>query len=116
MQRLMNNNQIANLISSGIETKGLDLLNNTTVVGEMLRPSTENIVLSNDMLDRIVEYKLFGEEPEGSIVINVKMNKFRKCRIGSKIFGSSMLSQHVNSSFILAKFVTSDGEVNCYPG
>ncbi|EXX60018.1 hypothetical protein RirG_183740 [Rhizophagus irregularis DAOM 197198w] len=163
MRRLMNDNQIANLISSGIETKGLDLLNNTTVVGslsetdefsldemrryllysqdirqlpitgqepfpgEMLRPSTENIVLSDDMLDRIVEYynatyemynfqKPFGEGPEGSIVINVKMNKFRRCQIGSEIFSSLMLSRHVNSSFILAKFVTSDGEVDCYPG
>ncbi|EXX64754.1 hypothetical protein RirG_139790 [Rhizophagus irregularis DAOM 197198w] len=95
--------------------------------GEMLRPSTENIVLSDDMLDRMVEYynatyemynfrKPFGEGPEGSIVINVKMNKFGRCRIGSEIFGSSMSSRHVNSSFILAKFVTSDGEVDCYPG
>ncbi|CAB4421297.1 unnamed protein product [Rhizophagus irregularis] len=138
MWRLMNDNQIANLISSRIETKGLDLLDNTTVVGslsetdefsldemrryllysqdiqqsqitgqepfpgEMLRPSTENI--------------LFREGPEGSIVINVKMNKFGRCRIGSEIFSSSMSSRYVNSSFILAKFVTSDGEVDCYPG
>jgi hypothetical protein len=93
----------------------------------MLRPSTENIVLSDDMLDRMVEYynatyemynfrKPFGGGPEGSIVINVKMNKFGRCQIGSEIFGSSMSSRHVNSSFILAKFVTSDGEVDCYPG
>ena len=27
-----------------------------------------------------------------------------------------MSSRHVKSSFILAKFVTSDGEVDCYPG
>ncbi|PKB91951.1 hypothetical protein RhiirA5_446833 [Rhizophagus irregularis] len=26
------------------------------------------------------------------------MNKFRRCRIGSEIFGSSMSSRHVNSS------------------
>ncbi|EXX52958.1 hypothetical protein GLOIN_2v1775288 [Rhizophagus irregularis DAOM 181602=DAOM 197198] len=92
----------------------------------MLKPSTENIALSDDMLDRMVEYynvtyemynfqKLFEEEPEGLIIINVKMNKFEKCRIGSEIFGSSISFQHVNSLFILAKFVTLNGEVNCYP-
>lgn len=158
----MNDNQIANLISSGVETKGLDLLDNVTAVGslsetdefssdemrryllysqnikespitgqesfpgEMLKPFSENILLSSEMLDRMVEYynaayeynfrKPFGEGPEDSIIINVKMNKFGRCRIGSEVFGSSMSSRHVKSSFILAKFVTTDNEVDCYPG
>jgi hypothetical protein len=131
----MNDNRIDDIISSGVETKGLDLLNTRTPVGslseadeftsaelqryllysqniqespitghepfpgEMLRPFTENIVLSNDMLDRMVEYynatyemynfrKPFGEELEDSIIIGFKMSKFGRCRISSEIFGS----------------------------
>jgi hypothetical protein len=159
----MNDNRIDDIISSGVETKGLDLLNTRTPVGslseadeftsaelqryllysqniqespitghepfpgEMLRPFTENIVLSNDMLDRMVEYynatyemynfrKPFGEGLEDSIIIGVKMSKFGRCRIGSEIFGSSMSSRYVKSLFILAKFMTTDNEVDCYPG
>lgn len=163
MRRLMNDNRVDDIINSGVDTKGLDLLNTRTPVGslseadeftsdemrryllysqniqespitgqepfpgEMLKPSSENIILSSEMLDRMVEYykvtyvmynfrKPFGEGPDDSIVISVKINKFGRCRIGSEIFGSSMSSRHVKSSFILAKFVTSNGEVDCYPG
>jgi hypothetical protein len=158
----MNDNQVNTLISSGMNTKGLDLLDKTAVgslsetdqfssdemhrfrlhsiniqesvitgsenfPGEMLHPSEENILLSSEMLDRMVEYyeatyemynfrKPFGEGAEDSIVIGVKMNKFGRCRVGSEIFGSSMSSRHVKSSFILAKFMTFDGDVDIYPG
>ena len=44
------------------------------------------------------------------------MNQFGRCWIGSKIFGSSILIRHAKSSYILAKFNTKDGTVNCYPG
>lgn len=95
--------------------------------GEMLRPSNENILLSSDMLDRMVEYytaayemykfrKPFGEGDDDSIIIRVKMNQFGRCRIGSEIFGSSISSRHIKSSYILSKFVASDDEVDSYPG
>ena len=95
--------------------------------GEFLHPTSENEILSSEMLDRMVEYytatyesfsfqKPFGEGDDNSIVIRVKINKFGRCRIGSEIFGSTMSSRHVKSSFILAKFVTEDGQVDCYPG
>lgn len=95
--------------------------------GEVLKPLSEDVVLSSEMLDRLVEYyvatyetldfrKPFREGPEDSIIINVKMNKYGRCRIGSKIFGSAMSSRHMKSSFILAKFITNDGNVDCYPG
>lgn len=95
--------------------------------GEVLKPLSEDVVLSSEMLDRLVEYyvatyetldfrKPFGEGPEDSIIINVKMNKYGRCRIGSEIFGSAMSSRHMKSSFILAKFITNDGNVDCYPG
>ncbi len=95
--------------------------------GEMLRPYSNNILLSNEMLDRMVEYyeaayenqdfrKPFGEGSESAVIIRVKMNQFGRCRISSEVFGSSMSLRHVKSSYILAKFITSDGNVDCYPG
>ena len=78
------------------------------------------------MLDRMVEYyeaayenqdfqKLFGEGSESAIIIQVKINQFRRCQIGSKVFESSISLRHVKSSYILAKFIMSDGNINCYP-
>ena len=77
----------------------------------MLNSKSDNILLSSNMLDLIVEYyittyemfefqKPFGTGPENAIVIDVKVNKFERCRIGFKIFNSSMSSRHVKSSFI----------------
>jgi len=67
--------------------------------GEMLNSKSDNILLSTNMLDLMVKYymatyekfefrKPFEIGPENAIVIGVKMNKFGRCRIGSKIFGS----------------------------
>jgi len=116
MRRLMNDSRIADLTNSGIEMKGLDLLNNRPTVGslsvtdnfssdemyqfwlnshvmqkltitekerfpgEVLKPSSENILLLNSMLDLLVKYymatyesfefrKPFREEPEDAIII-----------------------------------------------
>src|SRR6266542_3694906 len=44
------------------------------------------------------------------------MNQFGRCQIGSEVFRSSMSLRHVKSSYILAKFITSDRNVDCYPG
>ena len=94
--------------------------------GEMLRPLSENILMSAEILDRIVEYytasyekhnfqKLFEEGTDDSIIIRVMMNKFERCRFGSEIFRSAMSSRHSTSSYILAKFMTMNGdEVDCY--
>ena len=95
--------------------------------GEMLRPTFENILITAEMLDRIVEYymatyemynfrKPFGEGTDDSIVIRVNMNKFGRCQIGSEIFGSAMSSRHITSSYILSKFITNANIVDCYPG
>jgi hypothetical protein len=70
---------------------------------KMLGPSLEKVLISNEMLDIMVDYynaiyptynfqKLFGEEPEDSIVISVKMSQFIRCRISSKTFSSKMSS------------------------
>jgi hypothetical protein len=95
--------------------------------GEMLGPSSEKVIMSSEMLDIMVDYynatypannfrKPFGEGPEDSIIIRVRMNQFGRCRIGSEIFGSKMSSRHVKSSFVTAKFITIDDDVDVYPG
>ena len=79
------------------------------------------------MLDLMVEYymvtyelfefqKPFEKGSDDDIVIRVKMNQFRRCRIGSNILGSLILIWHAKSSYILAKFITNDGTVDYYPG
>ena len=96
--------------------------------GEMLRPSSENVLLSKTMLDLMVKYYTasyethnfrapFDDSPEDSITLSrVTINKFGRCRIGSEVFGLTMSSRHVKSSFILANFTTADNRVDCYAG
>ena len=69
--------------------------------GEMLKPNSENILLSDSMLNLIVKYYTFTHErynfckpadeiDQDAITIYVKINKFKRCQIGSKMFGSAM--------------------------
>src|SRR5215471_8040131 len=94
--------------------------------GEMLGPSDINVLLSEPMLDLMVEYYTatylnhnfkapFREGPDDSIIIRITINKFGRCRIGSEVFGSALSSRYVKSSFVLANFITSDDRVDCYP-
>src|SRR5436305_4552760 len=114
---LLNSKDVQNSVITGSEA----------FPGEMLRPLSENILMSAEILDRIVEYytasyekhnfqKLFEEGADDSIIIRVSMNKFERCRIGSEIFGSAMSSRHITSSYILAKFITNTDEVDCFSG
>lgn len=163
MRRMMFDSQIDSIISSGVETKGLELLENRPSIGslsttdqfssdetyrfwmnsrnikesnvfgserfpgEFLKPSSKNVLISDEMLNLIVEYytatynrhefrKPFGEGSKNAVIIRVKMNQFGRCRIGSEILGSTMSLRHVKSSYILAKFITNDGSIDCYPG
>ncbi|GET66053.1 hypothetical protein GLOIN_2v1883106 [Rhizophagus irregularis DAOM 181602=DAOM 197198] len=118
MLRLMNDNRIRDIITSSAQMKGLELLENHPTVGslsendqfasdemerfwlnskniqestvtgceafpgEMLRPTSENVVLSQSMLDLMIDY----------YIATYKI------------------------SYVLAKFITTDGEVDRYPG
>ncbi|PKY37232.1 hypothetical protein RhiirB3_462006 [Rhizophagus irregularis] len=99
---------------------------NESFPDEMLGPASENVVMSNSMLDLLVEYYLvtyktlefqkpFREGHENLRIISVKMKQFSRCRIGSETFGLNMSARHVKNSYVLAKFITQDGSVNCYP-
>jgi len=90
-------------------------------------PSSEGVLLSDQMLDLIVEFytatyetynfrKPADKVVNDSITIRVKMDKFGRCRIGSEVLGSAMSVRHIKSSYILAKFITNDEQVECYPG
>ncbi|GET54361.1 hypothetical protein GLOIN_2v1775288 [Rhizophagus irregularis DAOM 181602=DAOM 197198] len=163
MRRLMFDKQIENIISSGIEVKGLELLNSQRTIGslsvtdefssdemhrfwlnsqnikdsqisgkegfpgEFLKPVSHNILLSSEMLNLMVEYynatyESFGfwrplvEGLDNDIIIRVKINQFGRCRIGSEVFGSSLSLRHVKSSYVLAKFIMDDEDVDTYPG
>lgn len=164
MRRIMNDNRIENIISSDIQTKGLELLEDrpttgslsaadqfssdelerfwlnaqniqeSTITGyepfpgEMLKPSSEKEIMTESMLDLMVAFynaaysemykfrKPADEILQDSITIRVKMNQFGRCRIGSEVFGSAMSVRHTKSSYVLAKFINSDGEVDSYPG
>jgi hypothetical protein len=61
-----------------------------TFPGEFLKPSSNNIILSSEMLDLMVEYymatysmlefrKPFDEDSENAITIRVKINQFGRC-------------------------------------
>ena len=83
-------------------------------------------MLSSKILDLIVKYyiiaydnlefrKPFGEGSENAIIIQVKMNQFRRCWISSKIFGLTLSLRYVKSSYILVKFIISDRIIDYYP-
>ena len=159
----MFDNKITEIVNSGIETKGLNLLEDRPSVGslsetdrfgsnemhrfwlhsiniqestitgsepfpgEMLRPSSENVILPNSMIDLLVEYYRATYETldfrrpfersssSDAVVIRVKMNRFGRCQIGFEVFGSVVFSQHVKSSYVVAKFITNNNEIDCYP-
>jgi hypothetical protein len=94
--------------------------------GEMLNFISKDIP-NKSMLDLMVEYYTatyesknfkapFGDGPEDSIIIRVSIDKFSRCRIGSEVFGSTMTSRYINSSFVLSNFIISDNRVDCYAG
>ena len=71
----------------------------------MLKLSSEDILMTPEMLDQIVKYynatyemhnfqKSFEEGTDDSIIICVSINKFERCQIGSEIFSSEMLYRY----------------------
>ena len=60
--------------------------------------------------------KLFAEDSPDSIIVQPKIIKYYRCRIGSEIFGSIFSPRHQKSSCILSKFEAQDGNIDIYPG
>ena len=64
---------------------------------KFLKPTSNNVIISNEMIDLIIEYysvtytnfkfqKPFGEGPKNFIIIGIKFDKFERYRIGSEFF------------------------------
>jgi hypothetical protein len=113
----LNSRNIQNSLITGCET----------FPGEMLNPSSENVLLPEKIIDLMVNFytdtyvtyefcKPADELIQSSIMIHIIMNQFGRCRIGSEVFGSLMSNQHIKSLYVLANFVTDNGDINCYPG
>jgi len=113
----LNSRNIQNSIITGCET----------FPGEMLNPSSENVLLPEKIIDLMVNFytdtyvtyefcKPADELIQSSIMIRIIMNQFERCRIGSEVFGSLMSNWHIKSSYVLANFVTDNGDIDCYPG
>ncbi|GET49749.1 hypothetical protein GLOIN_2v1775288 [Rhizophagus irregularis DAOM 181602=DAOM 197198] len=134
MRQIMNDNQIEDIINELerflLNAKNIQELTITgcePFPGEMLKPSSEAI-MTESMLELMVAFynasyiemykfrKPADEIIQDSITIRVKINQFGRCQISSKVFGSAMSVRHTKSSCVLAKFITSDGEVDSYPG
>ena len=49
------------------------------------------------------------------ITICIIMNQFGRCRIEFEVFSSLMSNQYIRSLYILANFVTDNGDIDCYP-
>ena len=113
-------------------SKNIEKNNNNTGAekfpGEMLTPKRLFVKLDDDFSKLLVEfyntaynqqYKFrlpfeFGKE--GSIIVRTNADQFGRIQIGSEIFGSTMSSRHLKSSFILTNFINLDNTVDKYPG
>ena len=98
-----------------------------TFSGEMLNPSSENMLLPEKIIDLMVNFytdtyvtyefrKPADELIQSSITIHIIMNQFGRCRIESEVFGSLMSNRHIKSSYVLANFVMDNRDIDCYPG
>src|SRR6185437_9918956 len=117
-QFLMNSRNIIDLPVTGSEE----------FPGSLLKSQIDNVQLKDQIHDLLVKYymgtyvnstfkKLFTEEVSNSIIVINKVNKYGRCQISAKTYGSVTLPHHIKSSFILAKFINHDGiSVDIYPG
>ncbi|PKC59420.1 hypothetical protein RhiirA1_469461 [Rhizophagus irregularis] len=113
MRQIMNNNQIRDIISSDIQTKDEEQfwlnaknIQKSTITGcepfpgEMLKLSSKAI-MTELMLELMVAF--------------YNASYIETCQIGSEVFGFAMSIRHTKSSYVLAKFITSDEKVDSYP-
>jgi hypothetical protein len=57
-----------------------------------------------------------GRFDPSKIVILPQVDQFGRVRIGSEVFGSIYATRYLKNSYILAKFIQNDGNVETYPG
>jgi hypothetical protein len=90
--------------------------------GEFLPPMKLNVLLSDSLLDLLINYynrayehnfsrpRLNSSLPdENYIAITGKVTQYGRLRIGAEYFGSILSKRHVRSSYILASFIYQQG-------
>ena len=101
--------------------------------GEFLPPMKENFMLSNILLNLLIEYYNCAypeynfsrplldssiSNNENYVAVTGKVTKYGRLRIGAEYFGSILSKRHIRSSYILAHFIdrNDDNEIDTYPG
>jgi hypothetical protein len=100
--------------------------------GEFLPPMKENFMLSDSLLNLLIEYynRAYPEynfsrplldssisNNENYVAVTGKVTKCGRLRIGAEYFGSILSKRHIRSSYILAHFIDRhDNEIDTYPG
>lgn len=98
--------------------------------GEFLTPTKTNVILSNELLDLLINYYNRAYEHnfsrpqldsslsnENYIAVTGKVTQYGRLRIGAEYFGSILSKRHVRSSYILARFINQrENDIDTYPG
>jgi hypothetical protein len=97
--------------------------------GKFLSPMKLNILLSDDLLDLLIQYynrayecefsrpQLDFSGPENYVAITGNVTQYGRLRIGAEYFGSILSKRHIRSSYILARFINRhDNDIDTYPG
>jgi hypothetical protein len=99
--------------------------------GEFLPPIKENVMLSDILLDLLINYynRAYAEynfsrprldsslSNENYIAVTGKVTQCGRLRIGAEYFGSILSKRHIRSSYILVRFINQrDNDIDTYPG
>jgi hypothetical protein len=101
--------------------------------GEFLPPIRSDVMMSDVVLDFLVEYynnahRYYFSRPildsslmmgshDDYVAVTGKVTQYGRLRIGAEYFGSVLSKRHIRSSYILARFVDKRGnDIDTYPG
>jgi hypothetical protein len=96
--------------------------------GEFLPPTKSNALLSDGLLDLLIGYynrayehnfsrpRLDTSQLVDYIAVTGQTTQYGRVRIGAELFGSTLSKRHIRSSYILARFINNDNDIDTYPG
>ena len=95
--------------------------------GELLNPAWANVRIEGQYYEHLVAYYNaayelrdfvgpFDSQKWNTTIVSSWANQFGRLRIGSEIFGSAISSRHRKNSFVLAKWIQRNNEVDVWPG
>ena len=95
--------------------------------GELLKPVWKDVRIEGQHYEHLIAYYNaayelrnftgpFGKQNWNTSVVSSWADQFGRLRIGSEVFGSVISPRHRKNSFILAKWVQRNDEVDVWPG